>query len=296
MGDARLGTRLQVAGPRRVELVCAELGEPGPDEVLIHTEMSAVSSGTELLAYRGELPPGATATADGSPGLGYALVGRENDSGRRVFCLKPHQDRVIAKKSELVYLPDALPPERAVFLANMETAVNLVQDGHPRLGERVAVFGLGIVGLLTSELLKQFPIELHVKDLRREKDEIQENYYELCYELSGQPQTLNEAIEAAAFCGRIVVGSWYGQKTAPIELGGAFHRRRLKLISSQVSTIEPCLSGTWSKERRLQLALRMLDQVRPERFISHRRRLDEAGDAYRLLDCGQALQVVFCYA
>ena len=41
----------------------------------------------------------------------------------------------------------------------METAVNLIQDAAPILGERVLVLGQGVIGLLTAALLKEFPLE-----------------------------------------------------------------------------------------------------------------------------------------
>jgi hypothetical protein len=71
--------------------------------------------------------------------------------------------------------------------------------------------------------------------------------FDLTFELTGSPSALNDAIEHTAFSGRIVIGSWYGQKRAEIDLGGAFHRSRIKLIASQVSTISPELSGRWDK-------------------------------------------------
>ena len=44
----------------------------------------------------------------------------------------------------------------------METAVNLVQDGSPKFGERVLVLGQGVIGLLTASLLDEYPLEILV--------------------------------------------------------------------------------------------------------------------------------------
>jgi threonine dehydrogenase-like Zn-dependent dehydrogenase len=149
----------------------------------------------------------------------------------------------------------------------METALSFLMDGRPMIGERVAVFGQGVVGLLTTALLARFPLSGLVTfdryPLRREwssrlgneevpqlasatLDEARELLQgdqaagaDLVYELSGNPQALNQAIALTSYHGRIVIGSWYGQKRAELDLGGRFHRSQIQLISSQVSHIAP---------------------------------------------------------
>jgi threonine dehydrogenase-like Zn-dependent dehydrogenase len=120
---------------------------------------------------------------------------------------------------------------------------------------------------------------------------------DLVYELSGSPAALDQAIQACGYAGRVVMGSWYGQKRANLDLGGRFHRSRIRLISSQASSLAPELSGRWTKERRFSVAWKMLGQVRPARWITQRFPLEQAGSAYRLLaeEPGQTLQVVFTY-
>jgi threonine dehydrogenase-like Zn-dependent dehydrogenase len=101
----------------------------------------------------------------------------------------------------------------------------------------------------------------------------------------------------AGFDGRIVVGSWYGTKKAPLDLGGRFHRQRIRLVSSQVSTIRPGLSGRWTKTRRLQVALEQLGEVQPERWITQRFPVERAQQAYQLIDQNpeEAIQVLLTY-
>ena len=210
--------------------------------------------------------------------------------------------------------------------------MNLVQDGAPILGERVLVLGQGVIGLLTASLLKEFPLERLVTSdrykLRRKASleigvkesfdpEImksvhkssqsnsthtthQSDYaqsFDLTFELSGSPSALNDAIALTAFSGRIVIGSWYGEKRATIDLGGAFHRSRIQLISSQVSTIAPALSGRWDKARRFGVAWEALRRIQPQKWITHRFPIEEAEKAYRLLDENpqETIQVIFNY-
>ena len=120
---------------------------------------------------------------------------------------------------------------------------------------------------------------------------------DLTFELSGNPTALNDAIALTAFSGRIVIGSWYGEKQVEVNLGGTFHRSRIKLISSQVSTIAPELEGRWDKARRFDAAWKALERTRPEKWITHRFPLEEAAQAYRLLDESpqDAIQVLLTY-
>jgi threonine dehydrogenase-like Zn-dependent dehydrogenase len=120
---------------------------------------------------------------------------------------------------------------------------------------------------------------------------------DLTYELSGNPAALDQAIAVTGFHGRVIIGSWYGQKLTHVQLGGRFHRSRIRLMSSQVSTIAPELSGRWSTSRRLHVAWQMLQQVRPASLITHRVPFAQAAEAYALLDQhpGEAIQVMLTY-
>jgi len=95
-----------------------------------------------------------------------------------------------------------------------------------------------------------------------------------------------------------VIGSWYGKKQAALELGGRFHRKRIRLISSQVSSVTPALSARWSKQRRLDTAWDMVRRIRPARFITHQMPFSRAQEAFALIDNDPAstIQVVLEYA
>ena len=261
---------------------------------------------------------------------GYACVGKIKETGSQVdksicdqlvFAFQPHTSHFIANPNSLFLIPDSLSPEAACFLPNMETAVNLVQDAAPIFGECVLVLGQGVVGLLTASLLSEFPLETLVTadcfELRRNSSPVPQrssldpyspNFHkeamrllngsaDLTFELSGRPETLNDALAITGYSGRIIIGSWYGEKRAEIDLGGAFHRSRIKLISSQVSTVAPELSGRWNKARRFDTAWKALERIKPEKWITHRFFIDHAKEAYRLLDENpqEAIQIVFDY-
>jgi len=320
-------------GPRELAIEESPTPNPAEGQVLVTTLASALSAGSELLVYRGQLPKAAATCQSEIPALrgqldyptrfGYSLVGRVEhlgpsvDSswlGRKVFAFHPHESHFLASPDELMILPEEMEAERAVFLPNMESAVNFVHDGRPLLGERVLVLGQGIVGLLTVALLGRFPLqELVSVDpvlLRRQaslrlgahrslapEEADFASHFDLSFELSGNPSVLNEAIRATGFSGRVVVGSWYGDKRAELDLGGLFHRSRMQIVSSQVSTMNPSISGAWDKSRRLNWALHLLSEVMPEKLITHRFPLHEAARAYQLIDQHpeQSIQVVLTY-
>jgi 2-desacetyl-2-hydroxyethyl bacteriochlorophyllide A dehydrogenase len=267
---------------------------------------------------------------------GYAAVGKvthvgpdvESDwIGRHVFAFHPHESHFVEKVTQLHVLPSNVSPEEAVFLPNMETALTLALDGSPLAGEQVVVFGQGIVGLLLTAILGRFPLiflaTIDNYPIRRDFSEMVgarlsldpddsktldrlaaaltgSGFYQgadLVYEISGNPRALGQAVEVTGYNGRILLGSWYGTKKTELFLGGDFHRKRILLISSQVSTISPQLSGRFAKPRLLALAWQMIMELKPSRFITHRFHISKAAEAYRLLDeaPGGALQVLITY-
>ncbi|MFQ3474728.1 zinc-binding alcohol dehydrogenase [Halonotius sp. F2-221B] len=307
--------------------------DPAADEVVVATDASAISAGTELLVYRDEAPDDLPVdenieafddTFEYPLRYGYAAAGTVVETGsdvadewldRSVFAFRPHQTRFAADPDDLVPLPDGVSPAHGSLLPTVETATNLVLDSEPRLGESVVVFGAGVVGLCTTRLLSAFPLgELVVvepiatrreaatamgadRTLTPEAAAAEVGDCDLAVELSGEPAVLNDAIDAVGYDGRVVVGSWYGEKRAPIDLGGSFHRDRIELVSSQVSTIDPARRGRWDRKRRFDTAVEWLDRLDCERLISHRVPFSEAADAYELLDARDesVLQVVLTY-
>lgn len=265
---------------------------------------------------------------------GYSLVGRVIGGrdidisawqDRWVFTFHPHESHFWTRPEDLIALPPGMSPETGVFLPNMETAVNFLHDGQPLLGEQVVVFGQGVVGLLTTSLLARLPLTSLVTldgyamrralslqigadasldpvdpDLAQQLANClhqQDHKADLVYELSGAPVALQQAIDFAGYDGRVVIGSWYGNKPVYLNLGGAFHRDRIRLLSSQVSTLSSQLTGRWDKARRLQTAMHWLGQVDVQGLITHRLPITQAAEAYRLLDKQQksTLQILFQY-
>jgi len=322
----------------------------GNGEVLVRSIVSAISAGTELLFLRGQVPS-SMVVDDSIPNLagepvryplkyGYAVVGRVAQvgrgvdpalEGRVVFAFHPHESCFVTTPDAIIALPSEMPAERAALLPTMETALSLVMDARPVLGEQTAVIGLGMVGLFVTHLMASMSpgrlVGVDPSTLRREhalrlgaaavvdgaasetvesirralsKSSVGE-YYEgadLAVELSGHPSGLDVAIRSLGFNGRVLVGSWYGKQSAPLgSLGEAFHRNHIELVSSQVSQIHPRWRGRWTKRRRLQTALGLLQKLDHAPFITHRLPLGRAADAYEILQSAQedVLQVLLTY-
>ncbi|UPM42747.1 zinc-dependent alcohol dehydrogenase [Halocatena salina] len=326
---------LYFTAPHETELRTTTF-DPAADEVVVETRISAINCGTELLVYRGEVPTELPAdkTIDALDGdlsfplrYGYAAVGEIVSTGRavtddrigqHVFAFNPHESRFATQPDTLVSVPDDLTGETMAILPAVETATSLVLDGRPRVGERVVVFGAGVVGLCTIGVLSAFPLErlVAVDPLSDRREHAQkmgadeaiapndlsavtrnEDGMDLVYELSGRPAVLDDAISVAGYDSRVVVGSWYGIKQAPIDLGTNFHRDRITIESSQVSTLSPELRGRWSKSRRVDTALDQLRTLPVASLITHRIPFTDAPSAYRLLDEGSEspLQVLLTY-
>ncbi|WP_424017261.1 zinc-binding dehydrogenase [Halorientalis pallida] len=328
---------LYFTGPREVTVRERPVPDPDPDQVRVRTERSAISPGTELLLYRDEAPADIEIdeTIDVLDGTlsyplqyGYAAVGRVTATGanvdgdwegRRVFAFHPHESHFLATPSELI--PVDQPAERATLLANAEAAVNFVMDGRPRVGDRVVVFGQGVVGLLTTAVLSEFPLgELVTVDPYERRRDLSERLgadttvadaaalderiatdhvdgADLTFELSGNPDALDDAIDATGYAGQVIVGSWYGNKPATLHLGGEFHRSHVRVRSSQVSRIDPDHAGRWDKDRRLSLVRDLLAEVDVSALFSHEFPVERADDAYELLDGSpeRALGVLLTY-
>ncbi|HEX9491162.1 MAG TPA: zinc-binding alcohol dehydrogenase, partial [Stellaceae bacterium] len=225
---------------------------------------------------------------------GYASVGVVEDGaaewrGRRVFCLYPHQDRYVVPADAVLPIPDAVPDARAVLAANMETAVNGLWDAAPRLGDRIAVVGAGVVGALTAALAARLPgATVSLVDInparaalaaalgcRFAPPEDASGECDLVIHASGSAAGLATALRLAGFEATVVEMSWYGDASVAAPLGEAFHAKRLVLRSSQVGAVASAQRARWSHRRRLALALDLLADPVFDRLVTGECRFDD---------------------
>ena len=311
--------------PRSIELREEQVPPPGPGEARVETIVSAISHGTEMLAYRGQIAanmPLDLPTFQGSFSFplkyGYAAVGRVLDvgpdvqgfaPGDLVFALHPHQSVFVAPVHVVTRLPPDLDPLLGVFTANLETALNIVHDTPLKFGETALVFGQGVVGLLVAQLLKRagarrvFAVEPFARrqalsrqlgmdavltpgaDLSAQVRALNDGRLaDVAIEVSGNTAALQAAIESVMVEGTVVAASWYGTKPVTLDLGGHFHRGRVRLRSSQVGRLNPELSPRWDYARRMATVTTLLPELQLAELITHRFPFAHAADAYGLVD------------
>jgi threonine dehydrogenase-like Zn-dependent dehydrogenase len=284
--DEKTAHSLWYSAPGRVELREEPLAKPGVGEVRVRALYSAISRGTERLVFAGRVPPGEHERMRGPfmggafpfpVKYGYAMVGRVEQGpaeleGRIVFALHPHQSAFVVPAEAIVPVPDGVPPARAVLGANMETALNAVWDAAPGPADRIAVIGAGVVGALVAWLCGRLPgAQVTLIDVEPSRAGLAgalgvgfaapgaaPRECDVVVHASGNAAGLATALELAGDEATVLEMSWYGTDEVAVPLGGAFHSRRLKLVSSQVGRVAPSHRARWMHRRRLAAALDLL--------------------------------------
>jgi len=283
-------TALWIEAPYSATLRSTKLAEPKKNELCIRARCSAISRGTEKLVYQGRIPeseygrmrcPFQKGDFPFPVQYGYSMVGEvvsgdESWLGASIFTLHPHQDLFCIPVSAAHRIPSALPLQRAVLAANMETALNVLWDASPHIGERITVIGAGVLGCLIASLAATIPgTEVDLIDIRPDRAVLAQRLgctfhqpdaalgnSELILHASGTESGLKLALELAAFEGRVIEVSWFGDTSITLPLGKAFHSRRLQLISSQVGQVSSTMRGRRNHTQRMALALSLLNDPR----------------------------------
>jgi threonine dehydrogenase-like Zn-dependent dehydrogenase len=274
--------------------------------VVVRTVYSGISGGTERLVFRGDVPQD-VALDDTLKALagtfrypfsyGYACVGRVDGQDHLVFAFHPHQDVFTAAASDLIPIP-AVHPAAATLFPLVETALQVTLDAEATYRDRIVVLGAGVVGLLTALLLKrsgQRPLCVEPVAWRRSLadglgitavtlDEVRNEEVPLVIDASGSVEAPARALDMLAREGTLLVASWFGRKPVQLPLGGAFHRRRLTIRSTQVSTIPARMSATWTVARRRAETAALLPELPLDELCTHVFPFTSAADAFRAVD------------
>lgn len=322
------GRALRFVGPRRVEIARVPVRPPAAGELLVRTAWSGISGGTELLAYRGELDADLELdeTLSSLAGTfrypfsyGYSCVGTVErseadgvagcEAGSAVFAFHPHQDLFTVPARDVVPLGD-VDGRVATLFPLVETALQVSLDAGARLEEHVVVLGLGPVGVLTAALLQRSGARVLAADPRGDRRDAAAGFGIAAFDVSGLPEEVRAstsgtgapllidatgdpaalplALELLAHEGEALVCSWYGSKEVSLPLGRAFHRRRLTIRSTQVSTIPARLADRWDVPTRRRVALGLLSELPLKLLATHELPFERAADAYAMLDRGEA--------
>jgi threonine dehydrogenase-like Zn-dependent dehydrogenase len=304
VGRTRVAKSLWYAKQGVAELRAAPLSPPGPGQARIRTLFSGISRGTERLVFNGAVGQSEWERMRGPMQegsfpfpvkYGYCATGVVEDGpadlrGKTVFCLHPHQDYFNAPVDALAVVPEAVPARRATQAANMETALNALWDAGAGPGDRIVVVGAGVVGLLVTSLAARLPgATVTAVDVDKSRRPILEalgaalaapnkapGEADIVFHASASAAGLNTAIACAGPEGTIVEMSWYGDKPIAVDLGGAFHSRRLKLVSSQVGLISTGRRLRWDYPRRREMALSLLGQPALDALVAEEIAFEDA--------------------
>ncbi|HEY2296982.1 MAG TPA: zinc-binding alcohol dehydrogenase [Jatrophihabitans sp.] len=305
MGDSVAQDTLAfwVCRPGAGELRPAYVPEPGLAEVLVRTLFSGISRGTETLVFRGKVPssqvdimraPFQEGSFPGPVKYGYLSVGVVESGapellGHTVFCLYPHQSAYVVPASAVQVVPDGVPPMRAVLAGTVETAVNAMWDAAPRVGDRVAVVGAGMVGCCIARLLARMPgIDVTLIDVDAGRASTATELgaafavpssarggSDLVFHTSASAAGLQLSLDLLATEGEVIELSWYGDDPVDVRLGGSFHSSRLAVRASQVGRVAPARRTNRTTADRLALSLDLLLDPAFDALLSGRSRFTD---------------------
>jgi threonine dehydrogenase-like Zn-dependent dehydrogenase len=328
--------------------------EPGAREVRVRTIYSGISAGTELTIYRGTNPylgkkwdprtalflPGSKFMT-GSPTFrypvdvwGYSEVGEveargedvsEPNIGDVVWGIWGHRSHAVLPASSLTghLLPSGVDPIVGTFDRVAAVALNAVLASGVCIGESVAVFGLGVIGLLATQLLLSQSVEVLAIDTVPHRLGLAEKFgattlspgdddlalavrehtggrgADRVIELTGAYPALHEAIRLAGVGGTVIAAGFYQGPATGLALGEEFHHNQVTLISSQIANVPVALRDRWSRERLHQTVMRLCitGRLDPMPLVSQVIPANQAAEAYRLLDSPPAdlLQVILSF-
>jgi 2-desacetyl-2-hydroxyethyl bacteriochlorophyllide A dehydrogenase len=332
---------LQLIAPRQVAFVPYDDPPLQAGEVRARAIASGISHGTEMNLFTGNNPfveqefdpdlrlfvPRQAPLPD-SISLGYEWVGEVIEIapdvsrfqvGDRVHLPFRHREtHTFAENEEtllgpVIPLPDPFSPERGIFSALAGVALQAIHDAHVKVGDFVAVFGMGVIGLLAAQLARlngaawvaavdpipsrrELALQLgadaaydpaHEAAAYAIKSNTPYHGADIALELSGNYQALNEAIRVVRMGGTVVAGGFYRGGGTPLTLGAEWHHNRVTLLSSMGVWGCPHRDHpTWDRGRVHQTAIELLGSgtLKCDDLISHRLPFQQAVDAYQLIE------------
>jgi hypothetical protein len=295
-GGEELAQALWYVGPGQAEIRPERLPPLADGQVRVHSRYSAISRGTEALIAAGRVPeseyqrmraPFMGGTFPFPVKYGYATVGEVEAGpavliGRNVFALHPHQTKFDLPAEAVAPVPGDIPLQRAVLAANVETALNATWDAAPGPSGRIAVVGAGVVGALVGFLCARIEgAEVTLIDIDPAREVLARALNlkfatpdaapadcDFVFHASATAAGLATALDIAGDEATIIELSWYGAGTVPVPLGGAFHSRRLKIISSQVGKVAPSHRASFTHRQRLESAIKLAADPRLDALLA----------------------------
>jgi alcohol dehydrogenase len=327
--------------PGRFQLEEKPIPKAGPDEAVVKVRLTTIC-GTDIHIVRGEypVPPGLTMGHEavgiihelGSAVTGYVagqrvLVGAITPCGQCEPCLAGHRSqcggplggwrlgntldgvqaeyfRVPFAQANLAVVPDTLADEDVILLTDIaSTGFSAAERGRIRLGDSVAVFAQGPIGLCATlgarlmgaaEIFAVDPdssrlaiarnfgatvaLSSDEEPVQRMMDLTGGKGVDVAIEALGQQTTFENALRVLAPGGILSsVGVYSGHLTVPLD---SFHAG----LGDQTIVTTLCPGGKERMRRLMRLVETHRIDLRP--LLTHRFDLDHIADAYKLFEAG----------
>ncbi len=338
---------VQLSAPREIDLIEYEPQPLEPGTVRVDTWYSGISAGTELTEYRGTNPymtktwdadrrlfsEGQSQTAYPTSGWGYSEVGQVREvagdvtglsAGDVVFGIWGHRSEAVVASEKLTgnRIPDNVEPIHGVFARVGAIALNAVLAAEVNLGESVAVFGQGVLGLLTTRLSRLSGADVIAVDAVETRRVVAGRMgashvvgadapggsgaavrglsggigVDSAIDISGSYAALHEAVRSVGPDGRVVAAGFYQGGADALRLGEEFHHNRVEIRASQIGGTPLSLGKRWNHQRLVSTFMRLVASgaVDPAPLISDVVDAGAAGEAFQRLDAGSpdTLQMV----
>ncbi|MEQ8547435.1 MAG: hypothetical protein RIC03_05975 [Cyclobacteriaceae bacterium] len=299
----------------------AELPEVITGEVLIRAFYSMISQGTEKTVVTHELSaviaqemavPYMKGSLVDTFTYGYSIVGevvsgKADLLGKKVHLMHPHQDYIVAKEEDVFEIPAAVSLKEATLASNIETAVNTIWDADISLGDRVLIYGYGLIGAIIATIVNKIPgVQCEVFETDHERQQLHLDHfipersghdYDVVFNTTSNPQALQHALASTRLEGKIIELSWYGNQETTLRLGADFHYGRKQIISSQVSHIPIKKQPFWNYKKRKQLVFELLADHSFSHLLTAEIAFKEAPKFYQRLrnEKISELSTIICY-
>ncbi len=300
-----MNRELILTGPGAVAWRDAPDPTPGAGEVAVHCEHAAEKHGTMAAFVKGygnergrwdaawqlhrpcegrlwdwPIPLGnmavGTVTAVGAGVTRVAI-------GDRVVCYSQFRRLTVAHESRCWQIGAGVPWQSAVCVDPGLFALGAIRDGGVRLGDRVALFGLGAIGLVALQLLRAAGAMVFVSDPVPErralalklgaaaafgapgedvglllKERTGRLGVDVAIDFSGAVPALQAALRGIAYGGTIVCGAFPPPHRTGLDLGGEAHMNRPRLVFSRACS-EPNLEHPrWNEDRLLETVVALI--------------------------------------
>jgi 2-desacetyl-2-hydroxyethyl bacteriochlorophyllide A dehydrogenase len=343
---------LLLTAPRAIRLTPYEDAPLEAGQVRANAIVSGISLGTEIALYRGASPfdgkrfdLGLRIFEDDTDSqaypmrLGYEWVGRvsdvaddarEIDVGALVHATLPHRETQTitiadATAPPWLVLPAEVDPEQAALLQSATIALQAVHDARLKVGDRVAVFGLGTMGLLAVQLARLSGAGwIAAVDPIAERRDLAGAFgaaytldpaggdagkaiklatcgagVDVAIEFSGRYAALQDAMRSVRLAGTVVAAGFYLGAAEDLRLGEEWHHNRLTLVGSMSGWGAPHREAGWDRRRLRATSLELLadGRLNVDALVSRRVPFEQAADAYELIDRrpDEALRVLLTY-